>query len=46
MTGKPQKETRGRKPKKGGRLAGDTIKTADLFSDLQMYSTHLLFFLS
>jgi len=26
--------TRGRKPKKGGRLAGDTIKTADLFSDL------------
>ena len=26
--------TRGRRPKKGGRLAGDTIKAADLFSDI------------
>jgi hypothetical protein len=26
--------TRGRKPKRGGRLAGDTIKATDLFSDL------------
>ena len=26
--------TRGRKPKRGGRLSGDTIKAVDLFSDL------------
>ena len=26
--------TRGRKPKRGGRLSGDTIKSTDLFSDL------------
>ena len=26
--------TRGRKPKRGGRLAGDTVKSTDIFSDL------------
>jgi len=26
--------TRGRKPKRGGRLSGDTVKSADIFSDL------------